>query len=61
MEIASKSALIGYLEGNMKAIISLIQVIPEEKRTYAEKRTMEILKEAIFESDEAWQKVKSSY
>ena len=61
MEILSPASLIGYLQGNMKFLISLIEVIPEDKRTYAEKKTINVLKETIFQSDEAWEKVKSSY
>jgi hypothetical protein len=60
MEILSKASLIGYLEGNMKGLIHLIESIPEKERTYSEKRTIETLKDAIARSEEAWERVKMS-
>jgi hypothetical protein len=58
IQITSTAGLIGYLQGNMKGIISFLELIPEEKRTYSEKRTLEYLKKAITESDEIWETVK---
>ena len=60
MEIVSQAGLIGYLQGNMRALIHLIESIPEKERTYSEKRTIDTLKDVIAKSEETWENVKMS-
>ena len=57
--ITSKAGLIGYLEGNMRGIINMIELVPEKERTYSERRTLEYLKDALHQSEIVWEKVKT--
>ena len=58
IQVTSTAGLVGYLQGNMKGIISFLDAIPEEQRTYSEKKTLEYLQKALVESDEIWEQVK---